>query len=76
MVGHVVMDIGLFGYWWTGVAGSFSARPISETGVDASFLLACAIFVIALFVVLVALSRLGNMNAPRARLMFGNGSAF
>ena len=62
MVGHVVMDIGLFAYWWTGIAGTFSARPISETGVDRSFSLACAVFVIALLVVLVALSRLRKIN--------------
>jgi hypothetical protein len=54
MIGHVIMDIGLFGYWWTGVAGTFSARPIFETGVDHSFLLACAVFVVALLVVLLA----------------------
>jgi hypothetical protein len=62
MVGHVVMDIGLFAYWWTGIAGTFSARPISETGVDRSFSLACAVFVIALVVVLVAVSRLRKIN--------------
>ena len=62
MVGHVVMDIGLFAYWWTGIAGTFSARPISETGVDRSFLLAGTVFVIALLVVLVAMSRLRKIN--------------
>ena len=62
MVGHVVMDIGLFAYWWTGIAGTFSARPISETGVDRFFSLACAVFVLALLVVLVALSRLRKIN--------------
>jgi hypothetical protein len=62
MVGHVVMDIGLFAYWWTGIAGTFSARPISETGVDRSFALACAVFILALLVVLVALSRLRKIN--------------
>jgi membrane protease YdiL (CAAX protease family) len=62
MFGHVVMDIGLFAYWWTGIAGTFSARPISETGVDRSFLLACAVFVISLLVVLAAISRLRRIN--------------
>jgi hypothetical protein len=74
MVGHVVMDIGLFGYWWTNVAGVFGVRPISETGVDGSFLVACAMPLIALFVVLVAVSRLGKINPLRARLVFGGGS--
>src|SRR5215472_724722 len=62
MVAHVVMDIGLFAYWWTGIAGTFSARPISETGVDRSFLLACAVFVTALLVVLAVMSRLRKIN--------------
>jgi membrane protease YdiL (CAAX protease family) len=62
MIGHVVMDIGLFGYWWTGVAGTFSARPIAETGIDRSFVLACAVFVIAFVVVLVAMSKLRKIN--------------
>ena len=34
MIGHTIMDIGLFGYWWTGIAGEFTLRTIGETGVD------------------------------------------
>jgi hypothetical protein len=30
----VMMDIGLFAYWWTGIAGDFALRPIAEMGVD------------------------------------------
>jgi membrane protease YdiL (CAAX protease family) len=58
MIGHTVMDIGLFAYWWTGIAGDFTARPISETGVDRSFLIACAVLAASLFMVLLAISRL------------------
>ena len=29
MIGHTIMDIGLFAFWWTGIAGDFTARPIS-----------------------------------------------
>ena len=32
MIGHILMDIGLFAYWWTGIAGDFTARPIAEDG--------------------------------------------
>jgi membrane protease YdiL (CAAX protease family) len=66
IVGHVVMDIGLFGYWWTGVAGTFSARPISETGVDRFFLVACAVFAISLCVVLFAIARLRRERSPKS----------
>ena len=57
MIGHIVMDIGLFAYWWTGIAGDFTARPITETGVDQAFFIACAAFAISLFIVLLAISR-------------------
>ena len=58
MIGHVVMDIGLFAYWWTGIAGDFTARTITDTGVDRLFIIACAAFTISLFTVLFAISRL------------------
>ncbi len=58
MIGHVIMDIGLFAYWWTGIAGDFTARPITETGIDLLFVLACVVFAVSLLVVLHAISRL------------------
>jgi membrane protease YdiL (CAAX protease family) len=58
MIGHVVMDIGLFAYWWTGIAGDFTARTITDAGVDRPFVIACAAFTISLFMVLFAISRL------------------
>jgi hypothetical protein len=57
-LGHVLMDIGLFAYWWTGIAGDFTALPITDTGADQPFLIACAAFAIALFIVLFAISKL------------------
>jgi membrane protease YdiL (CAAX protease family) len=65
MIGHVVMDIGLFAYWWTGIAGNFTARPISETGVDQPFLIACAVWAMSVIMVLLAISRLRG-KTPRA----------
>jgi membrane protease YdiL (CAAX protease family) len=64
MIGHVVMDIGLFAYWWTGIAGDFTARPLTETGVDRSFLIACAAFAISLFLVLFAIWKLRRRSLP------------
>jgi membrane protease YdiL (CAAX protease family) len=62
MIGHVVMDIGLFGYWWSGIAGAFSGRPISETGVDRPFLITCAVFAITVIIVLLAARRLRRIR--------------
>jgi hypothetical protein len=58
MIGHVVMDIGLFAFWWTGIAGDFTARPIQETGVDHSFVIACMSLTAAILIVLLAIWRL------------------
>jgi len=66
MIGHVVMDIGLFAYWWTGIAGTFTARPITETGVDQPSLIACAVFATSLFIVLLAISKLRRKRLPTA----------
>jgi hypothetical protein len=44
-----VMDIGMFAYWWTGVAGTFSAKTIAVTGIDRSFEIAEVIAAGALF---------------------------
>jgi membrane protease YdiL (CAAX protease family) len=65
MIGHIVMDIGLFAYWWTGIAGEFTARPILETGVDQPFLVTCAALATTLFVVLLAVWRLWRMKSLR-----------
>ena len=58
MIGHVVMDIGLFAYWWTGIAGEFSARPLRETGIDGPFTIACATAFVSVLVTLFSISRL------------------
>jgi hypothetical protein len=66
--GAGVMDIGLFAYWWTGIAGNFTARPITETGVDQPFLIACAVLAATLIIVLLAAwrPRRTNHSSPTA----------
>lgn len=63
IIGHVLMDIGLFAYWWTGIAGNFTARPISETGVDRPFLITCAVLATSLVIELLAISRLRRVSS-------------
>ena len=62
MIGHVVMDIGLFGYWWTGIAGDFSAQTISQTGMDRPFFMASFTFVVSLGIVVFAIFKLRRMH--------------
>lgn len=61
MIGHIVMDTALFAYWWTGIAGNFTARTIAVTGVDGLFLIASAVFVTSLGIVLLATARLRGL---------------
>jgi membrane protease YdiL (CAAX protease family) len=67
MIGHVTMDIGLFAYWWTGIAGDFTARPITETGIDVSFSIAFVVFIASLLIVLYAICTLRRTTPEQAR---------
>jgi len=62
MIGHTIMDVGLFGYWWTGIAGDFTLRPIRETGLDRAFVIACVVACAMLTVTLLALRRLRSLR--------------
>jgi hypothetical protein len=61
MLGHWIMDIGLFTYWWTQLAGKFAQRPISEVGMDRAFFFECTVFALMLFLVLWATVRLRKL---------------
>jgi membrane protease YdiL (CAAX protease family) len=62
IIGHVTMDIGLFAYWWTGIAGEFRERPITETGLDQHFFVAVGVLLVSLSVFLLATSKLRRMS--------------
>jgi membrane protease YdiL (CAAX protease family) len=62
MIGHTIMDIGLFGYWWTGIAGEFALRPIGETGVDRAFAIACVAACAMLTITLLAIWKLRSLR--------------
>jgi hypothetical protein len=63
MIGHILMDIGLFAYWWTGIAGDFRASTIAVTGVDKLFVLASVVFLTSLSIVLVATTALRRIQS-------------
>jgi len=37
MIGHTVMDLFNFSFWWSDVAGTFDNQTIAETGIDTHF---------------------------------------
>jgi membrane protease YdiL (CAAX protease family) len=63
MIGHAVMDTGLFAYWWTDTAGTFSELPISTTGVDSAFVITCGVFVVSLTGALLTISKLRRLRS-------------
>ena len=63
MLGHWIMDIGLFAYWWTQIAGTFRAQPVWQTGWDRAFAIACALFAIALASLIIAILQLTKRSA-------------
>jgi membrane protease YdiL (CAAX protease family) len=62
ILGHWLMDIGLFLFWWTQVAGTFDQLPISQTSVDRAFIWECALFAAALAIVLSAILKLRKLR--------------
>jgi len=62
MIGHTIMDIGLFAYWWTQILGKFSQRPIAETGMDQMFYAECAALGAALLISLISIARLRSLS--------------
>jgi membrane protease YdiL (CAAX protease family) len=62
MIGHTIMDVGLFGYWWTGIAGDFTLRPIAAAGVDRAFVIACVAACAMLTFTLLAIWRLRSLR--------------
>lgn len=44
IIGHVIMDIFNFSYWWSDVAGKFEMRTILETGIDFHFIVWSLVF--------------------------------
>jgi membrane protease YdiL (CAAX protease family) len=64
ILGHWIMDVGLFAYWWTQIAGTFPQRPIAKTGIDRTFYIECIAFAAALTVVLWATVQLRKLRTP------------
>jgi membrane protease YdiL (CAAX protease family) len=66
MIGHTIMDIGLFSYWWTQIAGTFAQRPVSETGVDGAFIVECTGLVLLVAITLGSIGMLRRLQHTTA----------
>ncbi len=66
IIGHTLMDVGLFGYWLGQIAGAFTQRPISETGLNQAFIVECAILAAMSVLTLIAIVRLRLLSRDDA----------
>lgn len=66
MLGHWIMDIGLFAYWWAQIAGTFTQKTIFETGADESFWIECAACAVLVSFTVYAIRQLGDTRGMRA----------
>jgi membrane protease YdiL (CAAX protease family) len=48
IIGHTIMDIFNFAFWWTDLAGDFEWQTIAVTGIDLLFITAVLTFVVSL----------------------------
>jgi membrane protease YdiL (CAAX protease family) len=62
MIGHAVMDVFNFGYWWWQLLGTYNQRPISETGIDLNFLVWALTLVISLSLFVFVVRKLWSVS--------------
>jgi membrane protease YdiL (CAAX protease family) len=62
MIGHTAMDVGMFAYWWSGTAGTFTAKTVAVTGIDSAFAIALAVLAAMLAATLAAIVKLRSLR--------------
>jgi membrane protease YdiL (CAAX protease family) len=58
MIGHAVMDVFNFSYWWWTLIGRYDRQPVFETGVDLDFVLWAATLAASLALYLLVVRKL------------------
>ena len=64
MIGHAVMDVFNFGYWWWQLLGHYNRRPVFETGIDLDFILWAGTLAISLSLFILVIRKLCSAPAP------------
>jgi membrane protease YdiL (CAAX protease family) len=62
IIGHTIMDIFNFSYWWSSLAGNFEKKTIFETGIDNHFIVWCLIFLITIILFFFAIIKLQKIK--------------
>jgi membrane protease YdiL (CAAX protease family) len=75
MIGHAVMDVFNFSYWWWHLLGDYHRRPISETGIDLNFAAWAGTLAISLGLFVLVVLKLGSTAAGEKHGRFAPGSS-
>jgi membrane protease YdiL (CAAX protease family) len=62
IIGHTIMDIFNFSYWWSNLAGNYGRKTVFVTGIDIHFVLWCSIFLIAISLFFIAIINLRKIK--------------
>jgi membrane protease YdiL (CAAX protease family) len=57
IIGHTILDIFDYSFWWTGIGGGFNKQTIFKTGIDMNFIMWLLIFIAALLVFFKSVTR-------------------
>jgi membrane protease YdiL (CAAX protease family) len=67
MIGHAVMDLFNFSYWWWHLLGHYNQRPVFETGLDLNFIAWAVTLAISLSLFVLVTRKLGSARAAAGR---------
>jgi membrane protease YdiL (CAAX protease family) len=62
IIGHSILDIFNYSFWWSGITGGFRKHTIFKTGIDVDFIVWILVILIALFIFFKAVARLKYEN--------------
>jgi membrane protease YdiL (CAAX protease family) len=64
IIGHSILDMFNYSFWWSGIAGGFNKLTIFKTGIDLNFVVWTSAFFIAVFIFLISIGRLKKEQPP------------
>ena len=63
IIGHFVLDVVNFSYWWSDLAGKFERKTIDETGIDGHFMLWLVVLLFSFTLFIVVVKKLINIRS-------------
>jgi len=62
ILGHFIMDVCNFSFWWTDLGGQFSRKPLDQTGIDSHFIIWLMVFVLSAILFIFLLRKISHLR--------------